>query len=537
MPSCLGLYIENNLIKYAKVSKDKDAKQVETFGVKFCENLETGIRQVIQETGSNKIPISINITDETYDYFKMFALLKKADLEKAIKTEFESQCLDKGITSSGLEGRYALVEDLHDKQKVKAIYVSDNKTVLNRKMRLFDSYNLSGAYPLPMALPSLISMTKSNENSLIINIEEKTTITTILHQRIEDIKILEEGSKIFLDAISSKENSYAKAYDTCKETTIYTSEITEIDSEQTGYLEEIMPVLFSILGQVQKIINESPQKIQKVYLTGTGALVNNIDMYFQEYLDGVKCELLKPKFIPRTRGTNIKDYIEVNSAIAIALMGLGEGIDGLNFKGGEAKSLKGILSMEVSPKSLSLAFSNGALRNNLGEPLDRYEKLLLNVIAFLVIIFVVFTSFSLLLKREFNKKNEEVAESIENTKAQIKAVEADSSNIKQQKEIYTEYIDQLNKSSELAEERNKVKGAIPGLLNQLMNIVPTGVQIQLIQNTDDSKVEIVVQSPKYEQIAFFIGSIKTDVVLTDVIATSGQRNGDMITVKIEGVMP
>ena len=39
MASCLGLYIENNLIKYAKVSKDKDTFKVETYGIKFFEQI------------------------------------------------------------------------------------------------------------------------------------------------------------------------------------------------------------------------------------------------------------------------------------------------------------------------------------------------------------------------------------------------------------------------------------------------------------------------------------------------------------------
>ena len=30
MASCLGLYIESNLIKYAKISKDKNTKKVES---------------------------------------------------------------------------------------------------------------------------------------------------------------------------------------------------------------------------------------------------------------------------------------------------------------------------------------------------------------------------------------------------------------------------------------------------------------------------------------------------------------------------
>ena len=71
----------------------------------------------------------------------------------------------------------------------------------------------------------------------------------------------------------------------------------------------------------------------------------------------------------------------------------------------------------------------------------------------------------------------------------------------------------------------------------MMNVIPTSVQIKSIQNTGDRHIEILVESPKYEQIAFFIGSIKTEVVLTNVISTSGQKSNDVITVKIEGDLP
>ena len=39
MSSCLGLYIENNLIKYAKVSKDHDNVKIDSYGIKFYDNI------------------------------------------------------------------------------------------------------------------------------------------------------------------------------------------------------------------------------------------------------------------------------------------------------------------------------------------------------------------------------------------------------------------------------------------------------------------------------------------------------------------
>ena len=39
MASCLGLYIESNLIKYAKVTKEREMLKIESFGIKFYERL------------------------------------------------------------------------------------------------------------------------------------------------------------------------------------------------------------------------------------------------------------------------------------------------------------------------------------------------------------------------------------------------------------------------------------------------------------------------------------------------------------------
>ena len=60
MSSCLGLYIENNIIKYAKVSKDHDNLKIDAFGIKFSEKLGDAIDQVVEETYSQKTPISVN---------------------------------------------------------------------------------------------------------------------------------------------------------------------------------------------------------------------------------------------------------------------------------------------------------------------------------------------------------------------------------------------------------------------------------------------------------------------------------------------
>ena len=72
MASCLGLYIDVNVIKYAKVSKDHDNLKIESFGIKFYEKLSEAIPQIIEETYSQKTPISVNLSEEMYNYYDMF---------------------------------------------------------------------------------------------------------------------------------------------------------------------------------------------------------------------------------------------------------------------------------------------------------------------------------------------------------------------------------------------------------------------------------------------------------------------------------
>ena len=223
MSDCLGLYIEDNLIKYAKVSKDKGEFKVESFGIKFYDNIEKAVDQVIEETYSQKTPISINLSEEIYNYYDMFALLTRQDLQKAIKTEFESYCTDRGYNPNAFETRYAICDDNLDKDKIKVIHIAENKIELENRLKQIDGYKLSNISPISMSIPNLLDNI-DEKNYMIVNIEDLTTITTILNNKVYDVEKFEEGSREILAKINLKENSYSKAYEICKNTTIYTSE-------------------------------------------------------------------------------------------------------------------------------------------------------------------------------------------------------------------------------------------------------------------------------------------------------------------------
>ncbi len=543
MSTCLGLYIEENIIKYAKVSREHDQMKVESFGVKFYDNLDQTIRKIIEETYSYKTPISINLSEEMYNYFQVFALLNRKDLPKAIKTEFEAYCADKNYNANVFETRYAITPNVESKDKLKVIHISENKIELNKQLQRFSSYKLQNATPVSMSI-SDISEFDEREKCIIVNIEQKTIITTILNQNIYDIKTLDIGSKDILDKINIKENSYQKAYEICKETTIYTSEGKELSEEETNYLEDIMPTLYDIVGQIRKILNENTEKIEKVYITGTGALINNIDLYFEEYLENVKCEILKPNFIKISPEINIKDYVEVNSAISLALSGLGAGISGMNFKKSSIMDkLPEILTMEVGVKKEKKApKENKKIKTDLfamdfNVPLDKIEKGMLRSIAGLLIIFIVYSGFSSLIKKQIDEKNAEAQESINSTNSQISLINKDIQNIQSKTSKYTSKITNLEKISEKVQENNKVKKAIPILLNKLMYIMPDEVQITSIKNTTDTHIEIQAQSKSYAQLGYLTTNLKVSGVLNNVISTAGQQQNNIITIKIEGDLP
>lgn len=539
MSTCLGLYIEENLIKYAKVSKDHDQVKVESFGVKFYENIDQTIKQIVEETYSYKTPISINLSEEMYNYFQVFALLNKKDLPKAINTEFESYCTDKNYNPNVFETRYAITPNTQDKDKLKVIHVSENKIELNKILQKFASYKLQNVMPVSMSIPSVTELDKK-ENALIVNIEENTTITTIIDQNIYNITKIDMGSKEILDKINVKENSYQKAYEICKETTIYTSEGKELTDTEANYLEDIMPTLYEIVGQIRKVMNESLDKIDKVYITGTGALINNVDLYFEEYLEDVRCEILKPNFIKLSPDLNIKDYVEVNSAISLALCGLGQGISGMNFKRNSLMDkLPELLTIEVGTKKSQVGRKNPPkmLTVDFGEPLDRIEKNMLRSLSGLVLILVVYCGFSILIKNQIEVKNKEADESIKSTTAQISLVNQDIQSLQNKTNEYTNKINNLNQLNQEIEENNKTKKAIPNLLNRLMYVMPSEVQLTSIQNSTSTHIVIQAQSTSYAQLGYLTASIKTNGILQNVISTSGQKENNLVTIKIEGDLP
>lgn len=543
MSSCLGLYIENNLIKYAKVTKDRELIKVDAFGIKFYDKMEEAINQIVSETYSYKTPISINLSEEMYQYFYFFNLLNKNDLKKAIETEFESYCYDKGYNRNALETRYALVPDIQDEEKIKAIYITTNKAEINKKIQELDGNQISNIFPLPMCISNIVDV-KPKENSVIVNLEGKTTLTTIIDQKIYSVDKLEEGMETILSNISEKENSYSKAYEICKNTTIYTMEGKELLQEgENAYLEDIMPTLYNIVQKIKDNIDNSLNRIDRIYITGIGSSINNIDLYFQEYFSNVKCEILKPYFISDNVKINIKDYIEVNSAIALAVQGLGFGIKNLNFKN-PSFSDKMPEWLKFGPKEKDKESNkkfkfNFNLNLDLKADLDKTEKWLLRTISGILTFIIIYSVITMLLKSETDKKIKQAENIMQQTSTEMAKVDSDIQKLNNKSSNYQKMTENLKKYSEEAEENLKTKNAIPMLLTRIMNVIPKGVTITSIENKTDSHIAINAQSADYDLLGFFKGSLIVEGILepSTVVSTSGIKQNGIVKIVIEGDLP
>ena len=528
MAKCLGLYIEDNIIKYAKVSKEREDIKVETFGMEFYEKLDKAIDKIV------------NLKGENYNFFQIFSLLSKSDLQKAVKTEFETHCEENGYSPGVFETRYAAVEEQDEKDKLRIIHVSENKIELNKTLQQLNGHRVSAIAPVPMILPNLIGINDDiveKENAIIVNMEQNTTLTTILDSKIQKVDLIEEGSGDFLNKLNLKVNSYSKAYEISKNTTIYTNAGKELQTtDDTGYLDDIMPTLYSIVSAVKEVISNSVGKIKKVYLSGSAAMINNIDIYFQEYLDGIDCEVLRPYFIENTGDISIKDYQEVNTAISLGMLGLGEGLTSMNFKNKSlADSVPDWLKVDVNSAAI---LSNINLKNNdLGKPYNKTELILLRVAIALFLLVIVYSGFSALLSSQMDKKNEEAKALQQDITKQINLAQVDNEKIKSRTNDYSDLVDEITAQNEKEADAAKVRNAIPDLLNQIMYVIPEEARISRIENTSDTHIVITAQAEKYEQLGYFKAKLKSEGILTNVTSSAGDKSGGVITIKIEGDLP
>ena len=385
--------------------------------------------------------------------------------------------------------------------------------------------------PVSTSLTNLIDY-DGTENIAIINIENETQITTIIDGQIRRVNVLNKNLEEVVEKVNTAELSWKKSYDIFKNITIYGREgVQSLDKDENEYLDIVMPVLYKIATETNKILTSFKEKIDRVYITGMGATINNIDLYFQDFLKNTKCEILKPFFIDTTElKISTKEYIEVNSAIALALEGLGFANKELNFAPvSKLDNLENITKEDFDLKKMLTA------------PINIEEKSVVRIIlAFLIFIFV-FTIYGNVLVDKLNDQKNKINRSLAISSAQITNMETELSQIESHTNAYAAIINGATSQTQtkLLNQNSRVisKDAIPNLLNKIMFIIPQRVQILSIKNTESRHIVIEAVSAKYEELAYFVAYIKEDGMLQNVQSKDEENNSSNFKIIIEGVLP
>lgn len=543
MQGCLGIYIQNNLIKYAKISKEHNKVKVEAYGVKFYDSdIEKTIEQIVKETYSYQIPISVNIEGEQYTYSNIFNLLKKQDLEKAISTEFEFFCNNNNKNKNTLEFRRLKAPNLEDRDKVRVIYTYIDKVNLVERIQLFDGYKSTSMFAVPTIIPN-INRTVIQENCAIVNIEECTEITTIINGSVYKVDKIEQGMKGILKQIAEKENSIKRAYEICKNTTVYTKAGQNLKIEGNEYLDEIITSLLEIIEKVRETIKDSEvEEIHNIYITGMGLIINNIDLLFQENFIDQKCEILVPYFIEKTNvKINIKDYIEVNSAIALAMKGLEPKNQELNFsnRGQTLQKIMTILTSDVKSSRFRVKSDKPkrTFKEAINAELDFVETSLLRIVTMILLVIILYIAMSEFLSSSINKKMTEAEEATKASQAEVAKITQYTTLIDDRTAEYQRIVDSIDEANSEISENFSSKNAIPNLLNKIMQNIPTGVQLLTLENPSGKNITITAQANKYDQLGYFKAVLEEEGILTNITTTKGTKQGDLINITITGELP
>ena len=578
MSVVLGIYIDSKLIKYVKIKKENDDIKILNFNIEFYENLSQALRKIIYDTNSQKTPISINLSEEFYTNFTLKKSANKKEIKRSVQAMVQLICDEKKEDIKDIDYRFIVNKNLETEDDYEILLINAKKENLKTIKSKITPYKIKSITPIGTSIKNLINENENknkDENYAIVNIEETTKVTSIIDGNVYKVNEIKIGIKDIIKAIDLSENLYQKNYNIYKNMTIYTKGSKKVDDENYEYLESVLPVLYKIVIEVKKIVDDPYINISKIYITGSGANINNLDLYFNEYILNIETEILKPYFLEfASIKTSIKEYLEVTSAMAIALDGL-ENIDkNLNFYKKAVSNVKQIESadnvnkkesindteenetkeikenieknIEVENNEIILEEKNSynSYKNKEKEnsKLTSKEKLLLRICATFIILIVGFLGTSNMSNNILEERKKELAEVNLKVEEEVSKLDKQYEMIEKKTEDYkkmTENLDSLiNKESVEIKERIVPKDSIPKLLENVRKVIPEKVNIISISNETNSKnISIEAVSEKYEQLGYFSSILKTENVLLNVKTSSGVKEGENIKVMIEGELP
>jgi hypothetical protein len=310
MVSCLGIYVNENILRYAKLTKNNNNIEINDHGIKFVRNdIKEMINNIINETNSKDIPVVLNGYNVEYAQFQIFKQIPTNAIYNATNIEFEEWCEKYGKGPTNYSYVYNIAENLTGE------YYKGNLAIVEKSyLDTFNLNNVANIYPQEMLVNNVVP--SDEKDYVLVDLSEVLSVTTVIEGKVKNTNFYNVGMKQIFEKFTDILGSYQKSYEACKEFNVFSD---ETEGNNKVQLEEIAePILQEVLHNVAIEINKDKESIKKIILTGTGTLFTNLDTLFTEYT-GVRCEILKPTFVTDLAGVrNIAETLETLSAAILA---------------------------------------------------------------------------------------------------------------------------------------------------------------------------------------------------------------------------
>ena len=577
MASCLGISVGKNLIKYAKVSKDKNSAstKIEAYGVKFYDVLSQTLNEIIQETKSADAEISVSLTSDFYQNVQCFKSMNKKEKAEFLHNQFEDECQKRGVSPANFDVRYVFADDPSSPDSDKVMCVGVSKVELTNLWQALSNNKLTSISGVGPTTVNLFKDKAEGQNCLIVNIEDETKLTLIKFGKISELINIPVGMDEVITRLADKYNSYAKAYQACKGVDAYSDSDYSLDTESQSIRDALMPTLYDLKQRIIMACEPFMSDFSDVYVTGTGIIVNNIDLYLSEAFPGKKVDLLLPYFVNKER-SSLKDVLEVNSALAAALNSLGgikkdedflygdflkadvnkkqfspqalfakakEKIDELNKKTLKVrKSSKKKKKIEFDSdveqlQQLGGAGETAAVSSDDGlEYYDPISEWLTRIAISLFASIVAYSIVASIVQGSINAKLDKVRDNTAKTNLAIEQVKSDRDEVQKQADAYKSKVADLEKVIGLARMQREQTYDVPNFMSQLMFIIPVDVRVTAISIGTNDNVIVEAQSGRYAQLGYFVSRLKLAGILKDVGMEVVDMTSD-IKIKVNGVLP
>lgn len=557
MASCLGIYFSNNSIKYAKLVTDSNGNvRLDHYGTRIATSTKKEIiDSIIAETSSTDIPVVMNIPNEELVEVSIFDQAQETSYSPDImKLEFETWCEKNQKEINLFDFVYKLSKYRTSENKHNGVLCVASKNRIN-ELKADEQIKVEAIYPSELMYTDLAP--DEVQNYIIVNLDENLTIETVINRKMYELKVYKNtGMKKLLEEFQLRLGSFAKAYAACKQLNVYTEGENTNDPELERIAE---PVLQDVLRKVASTVTANKDMISKVYITGMGIVLNNIDVLMTEYLE-VKTEIFKPNFLLNTSDVrSVSEMLETIQPMVMAYNHLKGKNKFLNYlHTGKEEKKKNSFSKFVESLKKNVNFKKKNKTDNVKENVDikeNKEKIgikipqiesnsVLNVLigfaTFAVVAFASYATFSAIYTSTTNKMISDINTKINSLTEETAKVNSDISYINTNATEYKEInddVDLLLKQIETGEIGKISTYNVAAFLQKLIKVIPKGVTLNTVKSDDNKYVTISMYSAKYADLGYFVAQLKLQKILNSVEVKNINNSTNNITIEIGGELP